>query len=390
MLRATVASVFDRFSENCKQVMSLARLEAIRLQQDIIGPEHLLLGLLRTPNCTAVTVLRQLHVDVDALALRLEQAIGRGSGPAGEVLPFTPAAKKALEGTLVEASQLQHTYVGSQHLLLGVMRETTSVAARLLADAGVRIEAVRDAVVGILPPSQRSKLRLLLISNSTMHGGGYLDHCAAEIRDFLGAKKRVLFVPYALFDHDAYAARARTAFAAMGHDLLSVHTKKHSPQALDEADAVFVGGGNTFRLLSALYHYGLLQAIQQRATAGMPYIGSSAGTNVAAVSIRTTNDMPIVQPPSFTALQLVPFQINPHYIDADPGSKHMGETREERIRQFHEEHPLPVLGLREGCMLRVEGDRMHLRGTTRARLFRRGVAAEEFTPPCDLSFLVRA
>jgi dipeptidase E len=153
---------------------------------------------------------------------------------------------------------------------------------------------------------------------------------------------------------------------------------------------VSIGGGNTFRLLTALIHYGLLQAIQQRALAGMPYIGSSAGTNVATLSIRTTNDMPIVQPPTFTAMQLVPFQINPHFLDADPGSKHMGETREDRIRQFHEEHSTPVLGLREGCMLRIEGDKMELRGSTNARLLQRGKPPEEFAPPCDLSFLVRA
>ncbi|HEX5050985.1 MAG TPA: dipeptidase PepE [Planctomycetota bacterium] len=229
---------------------------------------------------------------------------------------------------------------------------------------------------------------MLLISNSTMHGGGYLEHCAAEIRDFLGARKTVLFVPYALHDHDAYAEKAHAAFAGMGHDLISAHTQSRPAAAVEMADAVFVGGGNTFRLLASLYHHGLLPAISKRAVAGMPYIGSSAGTNVAAPSIRTTNDMPIVQPPSFTALQLVPFQINPHYLDPEPGSRHMGETREERIRQFLEEHETPVLGLREGCMLRVEGERMELRGTTRARLFRRHVAAEEFTPPCDLSVLL--
>lgn len=237
-------------------------------------------------------------------------------------------------------------------------------------------------------PAPTPARRLLLISNSTMHGGGYLEHCAAEIRDFLGARQRVLFVPFALANHDEYTARARTTFAAFGHDLTGAHEGPDPVAILAACTAVFVGGGNTFRLLSALYRTGLLSAIQRRARAGTPYIGSSAGTNVATLSIRTTNDMPIVMPPSFTALELVPFQINPHYLDPDPASKHMGETREERLRQFHEEHTTPVLGLREGCLLRVEGDRMELRGTTRARLFRRGASAEEFTPPCDLSFLL--
>lgn len=238
------------------------------------------------------------------------------------------------------------------------------------------------------PSLDRSAVRLLLISNSTMHGGGYLEHCAAEIADFLGPAKRVLFVPYALDDHDAYAAKARPSLDAMGHELRSAHTYDDPDQALDDADAVFIGGGNTFRLLAQLERTGLLEAIRQRALAGMPYMGSSAGTNVATKSIRTTNDMPIVQPRSFDALQLVPFQINPHYLDPDPGSRHMGETREERILQFHEEHDTPVLGLREGCMLRVDGASMTLRGTTPARLMRRGVTAEEFAPPCDLSFLL--
>jgi len=235
-----------------------------------------------------------------------------------------------------------------------------------------------------------TRRRLLLISNSTMHGGGYLAHCAAEIRDFLGTRQRVLFVPYALFDHDGYTAKARAAFQAFGHDLISAHECGNGPAALDQASAIFVGGGNTFRLLDGLYRHHLLEPMRRRVLAGMPYIGSSAGTNVATLSIRTTNDMPIVQPASFTALQLVPFQINPHYLDPDPNSKHMGETREERLRQFLEEHPTPVLGLREGCMLRVEGSRMELRGTTNARLFRRDQAAEEFAPPRDLSFLLDA
>ena len=133
---------------------------------------------------------------------------------------------------------------------------------------------------------------------------------------------------------------------------------------------------------------GLVEPIRERVRAGAPYIGVSAGSNVAGPSLRTTNDMPIVAPPSFETLGLVPFQINPHYLDPDPASSHMGETRQERITQFHEEQDVPVLGLREGCMLRVSGTTMQLRGTTNARLFRQGKEPEEFQPPCDLSFLL--
>jgi dipeptidase E len=259
-----------------------------------------------------------------------------------------------------------------------------------LSKLGVDGERLRAATVEFLQqPFDRAQLRLLLVSNSTMHGGGYLAHCAAELRDFLGPRRKVLFVPYALADHDGYTTKAAAAFAELGHDLVSVHQAAEPIEAVRSADAVFVGGGNTFRLLQQLQDRGLLQAIRYRALRGMPYIGSSAGTNVATPTIRTTNDMPIVQPKSFAALDLVPFQINPHYLDPDPASKHMGETREERLRQFHEEHSTPVLGLREGCLLRVEGTQATLRGTTKARLFRRGEAPRELTPPCDVSFLLQ-
>jgi dipeptidase E len=229
---------------------------------------------------------------------------------------------------------------------------------------------------------------LLLISNSTMHGRGYLEHVAAELRALLGSIDRVLFVPWALSDHDGYEARARAFFATLGVELTSVHRAPNPLAAVGAAPAVFIGGGNTFRLLDRLQRTGLAAAIAARAMAGMPYIGSSAGTNVATRSIATTNDMPIVHPASLVAMGLVPFQINPHYLDPDPGSTHMGETREERIRQFHEEDATPVLGLREGCWLRVQGDRLQLLGTTNARLFRRGAPPEEFVPGADLSFLM--
>ena len=226
--------------------------------------------------------------------------------------------------------------------------------------------------------------RLLLISNSTLHGSGYLDHAEAEIRSFLGDAKRVLFVPFALYDRDTYTSTAQKRFEKMGYELWSVHTAVNPVQAVNDAGAVFIGGGNTFRLLKALYDFDLLDPIRKRVEAGMPYIGSSAGSNVAAPTIKTTNDMPIVQPPSFDALGLVPFQINPHYLDPDPNSKHMGETREERIRQFLEENDTAVVGLREGAMLRIENGETILRGSSGARIFRKGLEPVEVSPGAQL------
>ena len=234
-----------------------------------------------------------------------------------------------------------------------------------------------------------SAARLLLISNSTLHGSGYLDHAEKEIRNVLGDAKRVLFVPFALHDRDKYAAQARERLEQMGCELNSIHTAVDNPtsrdsntveQVLREHDAIFIGGGNTFRLLKALYEYDLLDAIRGRVNEGMLYIGSSAGSNVAAPTIRTTNDMPIVQPPSFNALGLVSFQINPHYLDADPNSTHKGETREERIIQFLEENETPVVGLREGAMLRIENSQTLLKGSAGARIFRRGHEPVEMLP----------
>ena len=214
--------------------------------------------------------------------------------------------------------------------------------------------------------------RVLLISNSTLYGSGYLDHAETEIRDFLGAINEVLFIPYALYDRDAYAATARERFERMGYRLQSIHSTPNAQQAVHDAEAIFIGGGNTFRLLKALYDADVLQPIRQRAAAGMPYIGSSAGSNVAGPTIKTTKDMPIVQPPSFDALNLVPFQISPHFLDPDPNSTHMGETQEERILQFLEENDTPVAGLREGAMVRAENGSHVLKGSSGARIFRKG------------------
>jgi dipeptidase E len=232
--------------------------------------------------------------------------------------------------------------------------------------------------------------RILLISNSTLHGSGYLDHAEAEIRDFLGNLKRVLFVPFAIHDRNAYAASARARYQKMGYELTSIHTASDPQQTVKDTDAIFIGGGNTFRLLKALYDSDLLEVIRERVSTGMPYIGSSAGSNVAGPTIRTTNDMPIVQPPSFNALGLVAFQINPHFLDPEPNSTHMGETREERIRQFLEDNDTPVAGLREGAMVRVEHGSLLLKGSSGARIFIKDREPIEVRPGARLDELLPA
>lgn len=225
--------------------------------------------------------------------------------------------------------------------------------------------------------------RLLLISNSTQHGGGYLDHAENAIRDLLGSTSRVAFVPFAVYDRNSYALQAQCRFQEMGYTLVSVHDVSNPGRLIAESDAVFVGGGNTFRLLKGLYDFNLLAAIRNRVEAGAGYVGSSAGSIVACPTLKTTKDMPIAQPPSFDALGLVNFQISPHYLDPDPNSTHMGETHAERILQFLEENDLPVVGLREGSMLRVEGERITLNGSTGARIFRRGKQPVEIPPASE-------
>jgi dipeptidase E len=233
-------------------------------------------------------------------------------------------------------------------------------------------------------------MRLLLISNSTAFGGDYLDHCADAIRAVLTASiTRVLFVPYAVHDRARYTATVRARFERFGCRLDSVDTVDAGPvRAVEQADALFVGGGNTFRLIDALWRNRLIEPIRRRVRGGMPYLGSSAGSNVACPSIGTTNDMPIVQPPSFEALDLVPFNLNPHYLDPEASSTHMGETRAQRIAEFHEEHDRPVVGLREGTWLRVDGRAIAVEGTTGARIFRRGEAPEEYASGSRLDFLL--
>ncbi len=236
--------------------------------------------------------------------------------------------------------------------------------------------------------------RLLLLSNSTLHPLGYLEHAQTQINDFLNeaGAKSVLFVPYALIrTADDYAAKAREPFERWGFKFSSVHEAADPVKAVEAAEAIFVGGGNTFQLLKALYDTKLIEAIRGRVLDhGVPYIGSSAGTNVATASINTTNDMPIVYPPSFKALNLVPFNINPHFLDADPNSTHKGETREQRIRQFQEIPGVPpVVALREGSSLLVRGDSALLQGDFEALLFRGDVAPKSYPKGTDFGFLFK-
>jgi dipeptidase E len=232
--------------------------------------------------------------------------------------------------------------------------------------------------------------RLLLLSSSAYHGTSYLEHAADALKARLAGVSKVLFIPYALKDRDAYATKARAAFEGLGFGLDALHEALNAVAAIEKAEAIFTGGGNTFRLLDAMVRLKAMDAIRARVSTGMPYTGASAGTNLACPTIRTTNDMPIVEPPSLTALGLIPFQINPHYLDPDPASTHRGETREERLLQYHEENALPVVGLREGTMLWIDGDRVTLKGSRPARIFRRGLDPVEAAPGTELNALLES
>ena len=231
---------------------------------------------------------------------------------------------------------------------------------------------------------------LLLISSSATHGTGYLDHAADEIQGFMAGAERILFVPFALHNHDAYASRVRQRLGSLGFEVDSLHAAADPREAVSVAQGIFVGGGNTFRLLNRLYELDLIDEIRARVESGIPYMGTSAGTNLACVTIKTTNDMPIVMPPSLDALRLVPFNINPHFVEPAPGSVHMGETRETRIREFHEMNDPVVVGLREGAMLRIRGPHMMLLGEAGARLFEKGKTPTDVAPGADLDHLLLA
>jgi dipeptidase E len=233
-------------------------------------------------------------------------------------------------------------------------------------------------------------VRLLLLSNSKNYGGGYLEHAEPAIRKFLGkVVEEVLFVPYAAvrLSYDTFTESVRDRFEAMGYRLRSVHEGGDPAAAVREAQAIAVGGGNTFALLARMYDAALLDGIRERASAGVPYMGWSAGSNVACPTIMTTNDMPIVRPPSFDALGLVRFQINAHYTDGRI-PQHSGENRAERLTEFVEANPgVHVVGLREGSMLEVEGTDVRLLGGKLARIFVKGREPFEAAPGESLAFL---
>jgi dipeptidase E len=236
------------------------------------------------------------------------------------------------------------------------------------------------------------KRRLLLLSNgSELIGRNPNPFAHGVLKDFLGQSvKRVLFVPFAtvIYSEDEYLASVRRHFGPLGYEVESLHAVSDPKRAVENADAIAVGGGNTFYLLRALYRVGVVEVIRERVRNGMPYVGWSAGSNVACPTIRTTNDMPIVEPPTLNALGLVPFQINPHYTD-ERIAGHMGETRDERLIEFTHANPdVRVIGLREGTMLRVEGDEISLLGGKPARIFVKSESPRDVEPEGSFNFLL--
>ncbi len=232
-------------------------------------------------------------------------------------------------------------------------------------------------------------MKLLLISNSTNAGEAYLQHSKEQISTFLKDVKKVLFIPYAAvtFTFDEYEKKVQSKFSEMGIEVESIHHSKFPKKSVQEAEAIVVGGGNTFRLLKMIHQFDLIEAVRYKVLSGTPYVGWSAGANVACPTICTTNDMPITEPDNFGAFNLVRFQINPHYIDSHPEG-HAGETREQRILEFLEMDPyVYVVGLREGTMILLDNVKLSLIGQKPARVFKKGLPVKEVNPGEDLDFL---
>ena len=231
---------------------------------------------------------------------------------------------------------------------------------------------------------------LIIASTSTVHGSGFLEYLLPELRIFFNEIQELIFVPYARpggISHEQYTEKVRQVFSGLNIKVKGLHEFEDTTKAIQQAEGIFVGGGNTFVLVDQLYKNKLISEIYNRVNNGIPYLGTSAGSNICGLTISTTNDMPIVYPPSFKTLSFVPFNINPHYLDPDPTSKHMGETRETRIQEFHKFNTQPVVGLREGSFLKVNGDQVILKGDLTARVFKHSQSPYEVLPETDLSDL---
>ncbi len=231
---------------------------------------------------------------------------------------------------------------------------------------------------------------IIIASTSTLHGGAYLEYLLPTLQTHFKNCKSILFIPYARpggISHDEYTQKAIEAFSKINIEVKGIHEFENPQDAVKSAEGIFTGGGNTFLLVTQLYKNNIMQLVSETVKNGTPYLGSSAGSNICGLSMQTTNDMPIIYPPSFQTLGLIPFNLNPHYLDADLQSKHMGETRETRIKEFHAFNSIPVLGLREGSWLEVKGEKITLKGDLSARLFKQNQDAQELEPKSDLSGL---
>lgn len=231
---------------------------------------------------------------------------------------------------------------------------------------------------------------IIIASTSTLHGGEYLDYLLPELQSFFSNVKELLFIPYARpsgISHDDYTKKVSEAFAKINIAVKGIHEYENPIEALEKAQGIFTGGGNTFLLVSQLYKNNVIDTLEKVVKNGTPYLGTSAGSNICGLTMSTTNDMPIVYPPSFRTLGFVSFNINPHYLDPIEGSTHMGETRETRINEFHHFNPQPVVGLREGSWLEVKGDSVKLKGTLTARIFKRNETPIEVEPETELNNL---
>lgn len=231
---------------------------------------------------------------------------------------------------------------------------------------------------------------ILLASTSTVYGSGFLDYLLPELQHHFKDCNTLLFIPYARsggMTHEEYTAKVALVFAKINITVKGIHEFENPVAAVQNAEAIFTGGGNTFVLVSQLYKNQVMEVLAKKLKSGTPYLGTSAGSNIAGLTIQTTNDMPIVYPPSFETLGMIPFNLNPHFIDSEGLHTHMGETREDRIKEFHSFNSIPVLGLREGSWLDIKGDTITLKGNLKARLFRQNHKPEELESGSDLSFV---